>query len=66
MTPDELARVFEPFWRGNDGQRPGQGIGLSIVQRLSERFGWPVRLESERGVGTRAIVSFPRHSPPEA
>jgi signal transduction histidine kinase len=66
MTPEELARVFEPFWRANDGQRPGQGIGLSIVQRLSERFGWPVRLESERGVGTRAIVSFPRHSPPEA
>jgi signal transduction histidine kinase len=59
MTPDELARVFEPFYRAGDRKKDGQGIGLSIVQRLSQRYGWPVRLESEAGKGTVATISFP-------
>ena len=59
MTAIELARVFEPFYRAGDGRKDGQGIGLSIVRRLSERYGWPVRLESEPGTGTTATISFP-------
>jgi signal transduction histidine kinase len=59
MSPDELARVFEPFYRAGDGRKDGQGIGLSIVRRLSERYGWPVRLESEPCKGTTATISFP-------
>jgi signal transduction histidine kinase len=59
MSPEELARVFEPFYRAGDGRKDGQGIGLSIVRRLSERYGWPVRLESEPGKGTTATISFP-------
>ena len=59
MNPEELARVFEPFYRAGDRQRDGQGIGLSIVQRLSQRYGWPVTLESESGKGTLAIISLP-------
>lgn len=63
MTPEELARVFEPFYRVSDNPSGGHGIGLSIVSRLSERFGWPVHLESEKGVGTRAHVRFPQARP---
>ena len=63
MTPDQLARVFEPFWRADIGRKDGQGVGLSIVQRLSQRFGWPVRLESTAGMGTRAHVHFPNAGP---
>lgn len=59
MSADELARVFEPFFRAGDRSKEGQGIGLSIVRRLSERYGWPVRLESELGRGTIATISFP-------
>lgn len=60
MDAHELERVFEPFYRAGDNTTGGQGIGLSIVRRLSERFGWPVRLESEKGIGTRAHVRFPQ------
>ena len=63
MSADELARVFEPFFRGGERKRDGHGIGLSIVRRLSERFGWPVTLESTLGVGTRAIIRFPSFTP---
>lgn len=59
MAPDEVNHVFEPFYRA-DGDTPGHGIGLSIVRRMSERFDWPVTIESEPGVGTRVRVSFPR------
>lgn len=59
MSAQDLAQVFEPFFRGGDRRKDGQGIGLSIVQRLSARYGWPVKLESELGRGTRATISFP-------
>ena len=59
MSREELARVFEPFVRGGDGRKDGQGIGLTIVRRLSERYGWPVRLDSEPGRGTTATISLP-------
>lgn len=63
MSADELRQAFEPFYRGDGGQRGGHGIGLSIVRRLSERFDWPVTLESEPGKGTRASIRFPAAQP---
>lgn len=64
MSPEQLAKVFEPFWRADISRQDGQGVGLSIVQRLSQRFGWPVRLASEAGKGTVATIQFPKaHSP---
>jgi signal transduction histidine kinase len=63
MGTEELSRAFEPFYRGAGGQtggrEVGQGIGLTIVQRLGERYGWPVHIESELGRGTRAQIRFP-------
>jgi len=59
MSTEELARAFDPFFRGGDQRREGQGIGLSIVRRLSERYDWPVGLESKAGIGTTATISFP-------
>jgi len=32
---------------------------LTIVKRLSERFDWPVEVNSEPGSGTRVAVHFP-------
>ena len=59
MAPEELERAFDPFFRGAESRRGGHGVGLTIVQRLSDRFGWPVEIESEAGVGTRVRVRFP-------
>jgi signal transduction histidine kinase len=62
MSADELTKVFEPFFRAGDRRKDGQGIGLSIVRRLSERYGWPVSLDSEPGRGTTATIRFPSAS----
>lgn len=59
---DQLARVFDPFYRVQRDRNDGHGIGLNIVRRLSERFGWPVSLESEPGKGTIARIRFPEHA----
>lgn len=64
MNTEVLAHVFEPFYRGGQ-RRGGHGIGLSIVRRLADRFGWPVTLESTEGVGTTATVRFPQGRPLE-
>ena len=56
-----LAKAFDAFYRHDrDGGGEGMGIGLSIVRRLGERFGWPVELESAPGEGTIAIIRFRR------
>ena len=58
--PDEqVKQVFEPFVRGDTRNRGGHGVGLTIVKRLSDRFGWPVHFHSTVGVGTRVVVEFP-------
>jgi len=59
MAPEELARAFEPFYRGGSGAADGHGVGLTIVRRLSDRFGWPVAIDSTPGVGTRVRIRFP-------
>jgi signal transduction histidine kinase len=63
MSADELKRAFEPFFRGGERREGGQGVGLTIVSRLSDRFGWPVQLLSEHGRGTRATIRFPHPQP---
>ena len=63
MTPADLERAFEPFFRGGEHRDGGQGVGLTIVRRLADRFGWPVELQSEHGRGTRATLRFPNPQP---
>jgi signal transduction histidine kinase len=57
MSAETLERVFDPFYRA-DQEAAGKGMGLSIVRRLGERFGWPVQLESTPGEGTTATIRF--------
>ncbi|HEY4581534.1 MAG TPA: HAMP domain-containing sensor histidine kinase [Lysobacter sp.] len=59
MSQETLSKAFDPFYRHDrDGGGEGMGIGLSIVRRLGERFGWPVELESAPGDGTVATIRF--------
>lgn len=59
ISEQEIEQVFEAFYRGNGGAQSGHGVGLTIVKRLSDRFGWPISFDSAVGVGTRVTVAFP-------
>lgn len=58
MSADVLERAFDPFWRADITREDGKGMGLSIVRRLGDRFGWPVSLSSVEGEGTLATIRF--------
>lgn len=58
MSDEQVAHAFEPFYRGGRTGGRGHGIGLTIVKRLSDRFSWPVAVESTVGRGTRATIRF--------
>lgn len=58
MPAEEIGKIFKPFMRGQR-RRGGYGVGLTIVKRLTERFGWLLRIDSEPGRGTRVEVRFP-------
>jgi signal transduction histidine kinase len=59
LSEEEQKRAFVSFFRGGQGRGSGHGIGLTIVKRLADRFGWEVALSSEPGVGTEVSVVFP-------
>ncbi|MGE0625056.1 MAG: sensor histidine kinase [Pseudomonadales bacterium] len=60
MSREELANAFEPFYRADEsrGLTKGHGLGLSIVKRLANQFGWSVSVHSEPGAGTSIEVDF--------
>ncbi|MGH8154508.1 MAG: sensor histidine kinase [Rhodanobacteraceae bacterium] len=66
MGEEDLERAFQPFYRGSRTGGTGHGIGLAIVRRISDRYGWQVTLESALGKGTAATAHFPAAQPPDA
>ena len=58
MDEGQIEQAFKPWVRGAR-RRGGFGVGLTIVKRLTERFGWPLQVSSEPGLGTRVTVNFP-------
>jgi signal transduction histidine kinase len=63
MSDEEVAQAFQAYFRGGRSQRGGHGVGLTIVKRLSDRFGWPVEITSELGIGTTVTIRFPDAQP---
>jgi signal transduction histidine kinase len=62
MTPEQLSRVFERFYRADSsGAIPGAGLGMSIVQGNIELQGGQVKVESTVGVGTSVTIWMPMH-----
>jgi signal transduction histidine kinase len=63
---EDLAYIFERFWRGEPSRARhtgGAGIGLAIVQELVRAHGGRIDVESTPGKGSRFWVTLPS-SPP--
>jgi PAS domain S-box-containing protein len=65
MTPEQVARVFDKFYRADasDTAIGGLGLGMSIVRNIIESHGGNIWVESEFGRGTTVHFLLPLCDP---
>jgi PAS domain S-box-containing protein len=62
IPPDEISRLFDRFFRASNAavaDRPGSGLGLSIVKEVAELHGGRVEVSSTLGAGTTVHLFLP-------
>ncbi len=60
IDPDEQDRIFEVFQRlQSRNDHGGSGIGLALCERIIERHGGDIRVESEPGEGSTFSFTLP-------
>lgn len=67
IAPDDLPRLFEPFFRSAQARRlgrPGTGLGLSVAQRIAIAYGGTIAVQSELGRGSRFELQLPEAKAP--
>jgi signal transduction histidine kinase len=68
IPADDVARVFEPFYRAESARRLGHagvGLGLAVARRIATTHGGTIIVESESGRGSCFVVRLPRAPAPE-
>jgi len=60
MSEEETARVFEKFWQADTSHATrGNGLGLALVKKVCDVFGYKVHVESVKGLGSTFSVTIP-------
>src|SRR5262249_32091608 len=68
IPPDELDRVFDPFFRGSNarGRSSGFGLGLALARRIAQAHGGNARAMNRPQGGARFEIRLPREPLPPA
>jgi two-component system sensor histidine kinase BaeS len=66
ISPEEQARIFEPFHRAQRGRRfpQGMGLGLAIAREIVVAHGGQLTLEHSSEEGSEFVVLLPLADPP--
>lgn len=62
MSQEFVAHAFDPFTQEKETSRSkyeGTGLGLSIANKLTDRMGGTIRIESKEGTGTTVVMTIP-------
>jgi signal transduction histidine kinase len=63
ISPQEHESIFQPFERGQTGRdqdSSGSGVGLSVVDRLTQELGLRCEVQSAAGQGSRFSIRIPQ------
>jgi len=69
MSPEQVARLFEPFTQGDSSTSRkfgGTGLGLVISRRFARMLGGDIAVESELGKGSTFTLTLPESAQLEA
>ena len=62
LSTEEAKRVFDRFWRADEGRNRAQGglgVGLSVVKEIVDRHNGWVRVEGKKGEGATFTILIP-------
>ena len=59
LSPEDLARIFDPFYRSKSSHAPGSGLGLTIAKKAVERLGGTIGAANREG-GFEITITLPR------
>jgi len=64
MTPEQVEKVFDKFYRADTSNTAveGTGLGMSIVRHIVDAHGGHVEIDSRVGQGTRVVVGLPKNA----
>lgn len=65
MTPEQVERAFEPFYRADQArsrEHGGAGLGLSLCRQIADAHGARLVLESVKHQGTRIRIFLQLHN----
>jgi signal transduction histidine kinase len=63
IAPEQMAKLFDSFTRGDTHGQPGVGLGLSIAQQASVIIGAKLWAESTPGEGSTFHLQVPANVP---
>lgn len=61
IPPEEQEQIFQPFYRGSQGKRivEGMGLGLSIARDIIAAHGGEIKVENAAGAGSSFMLQIP-------
>ncbi|MCP4689128.1 MAG: PAS domain S-box protein [Desulfobacterales bacterium] len=59
ISPEDLERIFEPFYTKKKMGRSGTGLGMSVVWGTIQEHDGYIEVMSEEGEGTTFLIRFP-------
>jgi signal transduction histidine kinase len=59
IPPENLGKIFNPYWQAKRTARLGAGLGLPIAKGIVESHGGKIWVESEPEVGTKFYFTLP-------
>lgn len=62
IPAEQLPAIFNRFYQvQSDAMTGGTGIGLAIVKEMVDLLGGHIKVDSQVGIGTKFVLSFPIH-----